>query len=96
MGPWKAGRGEPTIARRRMRVLASGSAGLALIMVISGATPGGRQMAVTLATQLLSLCAATLFYLGFVPPRMLRRVWRHTEDVALRGAVAKLMTAKTV
>ncbi|HYR62548.1 MAG TPA: ATP-binding protein [Actinomycetota bacterium] len=96
MGPWKAGRGEPTIARRRMRVLASGSAGLALIMVISGATPGGRQMAVTLATQLLSLCAATLFYLGFVPPPMLRRVWRHTEDEALRGAVAKLMTAKTV
>lgn len=96
IGLWKAGKGEPTIARRRMRVLASASVGLALIMVIAGATPSQRQIPLTLATQLLSVAAAALFYLGFVPPRWLRQAWRHREDEALRGAVAKLMTAKTV
>lgn len=96
VGLWKAGRGEPTIARRRMRVLASASAALALIMVISGATPGGRLGALTVATQLLGIGAAAFFYLGFVPPSILRQAWRHHEDEALRDAVARLMGAKTV
>lgn len=96
VGLWKAGKGESTIARRRMRVLASGAVGLALIMVIAGATPSHRQVTLTVATQLLSIGAAALFYLGFVPPRLLRIAWRHREDEALREAVARLMTARTV
>ena len=95
-GLWKAGRGEPAIARLRMRMLAVGAAGLALIMVIAGSTPSGRQVAVTIATQLLALGAAALFYLGFTPPAILREAWRRREWDALREAVAELMTARTV
>ena len=97
VGLWQAGRAEPTIARRRLRLLASGSAGLALIMVVAGASPGGdRNTAVTIATQLMSLTSVALFYLGFVPPKVLRQAWRQEEDDALREAVARLMTARTV
>jgi signal transduction histidine kinase len=96
VGLWKGGRDEPVMAQRRLRMLAFGSAGLALIMVISGATPADRAHPLTIATQILALSSAVLFYLGFAPPKILRQAWRQGEDDTLRGAVARLMTARTV
>jgi hypothetical protein len=36
---WRAGRGQPTAARRRMRGLSMGAAGLSLVIVVAGAAP---------------------------------------------------------
>lgn len=95
-GLWKAGEIEPAIARRRLRMLACGSAGLAIILAVAGASPGGHPAApISAVSELLSLGAAALFSLGFSPPEVLRRSWRQREDVVLRGTVARLMCART-
>lgn len=96
VGLWKAAQVEPAIARRRLRLIALGSTGMAIIILLAGATPGGRQQTVAIDTQALSLVAAMLFAIGFAPPRFLRKVWLQHEEEALRGSVARLMTARTV
>jgi signal transduction histidine kinase len=93
---WRSGAAEASIARKRMRMLASGAAGLALIILVAGATPGHRPEAVTIITQLLALGSAAMLYLGFAPPKLLRQAWRQSEEEGLRGAVARLMSARTV
>jgi signal transduction histidine kinase len=93
---WRSGAAEASIARKRMRMLASGAAGLALIILVAGATPGHRPAAVTVTTQLLALGSAGMLYLGFAPPKLLRQAWRQSEEDALGGAVARLMSARTV
>jgi signal transduction histidine kinase len=96
VGLWRGGDAEPALVRRRLRMLACGSAGLALIMVVAGASPGGHpDVVVTLTTECIALGAAALFFLGFAPPAFVRRAWRQREDDVLRGTVARLMTART-
>ncbi|HWD08322.1 MAG TPA: ATP-binding protein [Actinomycetota bacterium] len=96
VGLWRAGSSEPAIARRRMRLLASGAGGLAAIVVLSGAAPVRQPHWWTIATLCVGTLAAALFYVGFAPPKLLRQSWRQGEDESLRGAVARLMTARTV
>ncbi|HEU5001938.1 MAG TPA: ATP-binding protein [Actinomycetota bacterium] len=96
VGLWNAARGEPAIARRRLRLLALGSTGMAIIILLAGASPVGARQGIAIGTQSLSLVAAALFGLGFAPPRFLRKSWLQHEEEAFRGAVARLMTARTV
>lgn len=92
---WRSGRGQPTVARRRMRTLSAGSLGLALAIVIAGAASTGEEDAITLVTQVLALLSAPFFMLGFSPPTIVRMAWRRTEEAALREAEAELMSALT-
>ena len=92
---WRAGRGQPTVARRRMRTLGAAAIvlNIALFIVLGS---GGRGSAhVTLAAQCAGLVSAVLFLLGFVPPRALRTWWRRAEVLAFRKAEAALMGADT-
>ena len=93
---WIAGRGQPRVARRRMQLLSLGSATLLLALVpaafTSNATPGS---VARLAGQLIGIMAAVLFAVGFVPPSILRVMWRRPEEEALRRAEARLMEAMT-
>ena len=92
---WRAGRGQPTVARRRMRTLGAASIvlNIALFIVVGS---GGRGSAhVTLAAQCAGLVSAVLFLVGFVPPRALRTWWRRPEVLAFRKAEAALMGADT-
>ncbi|HEX2024371.1 MAG TPA: EAL domain-containing protein [Acidimicrobiales bacterium] len=92
---WRAGRGQPTVARRRMRTLGIAAIVLnvALFIVVGS---GGRGSAdVTLAAQCAGLLSAVLFLLGFAPPRALRTWWRRPEVLAFRKAEAALMGADT-
>lgn len=90
---WRAGRGQPTVARRRMRTLSFGSIAMAVAIVIAGAVSGDEPPAAELATQLVAFVAATLFFFGFAPPTPLRAAWRRPEEAALREAERKLMQA---
>lgn len=93
---WKAGKGQPTVARRRMRTLSLGALALAVALLIGGssspqAEPGGIQI----ATSLLGILSAPLFLLGFAPPRFVVAVWRRPEELVLREAGKGLMRAGT-
>jgi histidine kinase/DNA gyrase B/HSP90-like ATPase/phospho-acceptor domain-containing protein len=91
---WTAGRGEASVARRRMRLLAiaASTITLALFVAISSPDPSS---GLTLVSQLLSTGSATLFLLGLSPPPLLRMAWRRTEQQRLQRAVADLMSAST-
>ncbi|MGH2591661.1 MAG: PAS domain S-box protein, partial [Actinomycetota bacterium] len=91
---WRAGRGQPTVARRRMRTMSLGASGLALALVVAGEFSNGD--AASLLVQLLVLGAAPLMLVGFAPPRMLRVAWRRREETALKDAGLSLMEATTI
>jgi PAS domain S-box-containing protein len=91
---WRAGRGQPTVARRRMRTMALGAIGLALALVLAGQFAGGEGIA-DVIFELLVLSAAPLMLVGFAPPRMLRMAWRRREEAELRDAGHSLMEAVT-
>jgi PAS domain S-box-containing protein len=90
---WRAGRGQPTVARRRMRTLSLGATGLALALVVGGEFSGNGITEVLV--QLLVLAAAPLMLIGFAPPRIVRVMWRQREEAALRQAGLSLMEATT-
>ena len=91
---WRAGKGQPTVARRRMRTMALGATGLALALVLAGQFSGGTGV-VDVIFQLLVLAAAPLMLIGFAPPRTLRMLWRRREEAELREAAHSLMEATT-
>jgi PAS domain S-box-containing protein len=91
---WRAGKGQPTVARRRMRTMALGATGLALALVVAGQF-SGREGIADVFFGLLVLGAAPLMLIGFAPPRALRMVWRRREEAELREAGHSLMEAIT-
>jgi PAS domain S-box-containing protein len=93
---WRAGRGQPTAARRRMRGLSLGATGLGLVIVVAGIAPASGPGPVAVATQLLTLSSALLFYLAFAPPAMLRNAWRQQEQELLRRAMGDLKAVTRV
>jgi PAS domain S-box-containing protein len=91
---WRAWRGQPTVARRRMQTMSLGAMGLALALVLSGGdrsqSPGAEVL-----VGLLALAAAPLLLVGFAPPAVLRLTWRREEEYALKEARLSLMRATT-
>lgn len=86
---WRAARGEPTIARRRMRTLAVAAVLLSLALLVAGAS-GGRPGAALLA-QTVAMVSTVLFGIAFLPPSILRASWRATEEDELYRAALRLM-----
>jgi PAS domain S-box-containing protein len=99
---WRAGRGQPAVARRRMRLLSLASVGLSVAFVIAGSAGSGGSGGQTphgfaeLVVQLVAFGTGLCFYLGLVPPSLLRMAWRRPEEAALRAAARDLMRASTV
>jgi signal transduction histidine kinase len=91
---WRAGRGQPGVARKRMRVLAIASAALTVALFVS-AFSGTSESWVHAAAQLLGFASAIAFYLGLAPPTLLRVAWRAPETRRLQEAVASLVTLAT-
>ena len=93
---WRGGRGQPTLARRRMRILAMATAGLNLAIIISVVSPSDTQPAwLQLSSAILSLSTATLFFIGISPPQILRVLWRQPEQTELAGAMSVLLSSTT-
>lgn len=93
---WRSGKGQPTVARRRMRTLSLGALVLALALLIGGSTrPQGEPGGIQIATSLLGLLSAPLFLLGFAPPKLLVALWRRPEEILLREAGKGLMQANS-
>ena len=92
---WRAGKGQPTLARRRMRLLSVGSIGLTLILVFAAAQTGEQNTTREVVTGLMATFSVLCFFLGFAPPALLRMAWRRREQEALRVATESLVSATT-
>jgi signal transduction histidine kinase len=90
---WRAGTGQPTVARRRMRTLAVAAGLMSLALVTTSADQGGDVSA--LVTSLLGIASSVGFYLAFVPPTFVRTAWRVREEEALYRASVRLMDTAT-
>lgn len=91
---WRAGHGQPTLARRRMRLLSLASLTLTLALLLTGTVRGDSGPA-AVAIQLAAMATAVLLYLGYSPPRALRTLWSWPETDAVRRSVPNLMAAQT-
>ena len=91
---WRAGRGQPSVARRRMRLLAAATAGMTAALCLS--VVAGDEGAAAVAAQALALASSLAFLLGLTPPAGLRLLWRRPEQRRLQQAVESLIAvAKT-
>jgi len=91
---WAAGRGQPGVSRRRMRMLAFAAAALtaALFLVV---TQQEADTAVSAAGQVLAFISGCAFLLGLAPPAVVRAGWRRGEQRRLQGAIQSLMGSAT-
>lgn len=91
---WRAGRGQPTVARRRMRTMSMGSAGLSIALVIAGTASASEEVTgVQIATAVIALATGPFFLLGFAPPAFVRNAWRGQGSTRLQEAEFALMEA---
>jgi signal transduction histidine kinase len=90
---WLAGRHQPSVARRRMRLLAV--AGILLTLALLLTTSAGSDSVRALVTQVLAIASAVLFGIGLSPPQLLRISWRRPEQERLQETIQSLMTLAT-
>jgi signal transduction histidine kinase len=90
---WRAGRGQPTVSRRRMRFLSLGSLGMAFALVLAAATGSAEPTLASVASQLLAIALGPVFLLGFAPPQAVVTAWRRPELEDLRAAEEVLLQA---
>jgi signal transduction histidine kinase len=95
---WRAGRGHPGVARRRMRLMAGAAVLMSAAALGSTLTPdnsGRPSTAGILISSILGWLSAISFLVGFTPPTPLRRLWRAEEEARLRQSDEGLMRATT-
>ena len=88
---WRAGRNEPTVARRRMSLLSVAS-GLITVAVLLLVATTREDSPLSLASGVLATVSVVAFFLGFAPPPPLRVLWRAREQNRLQDALAGLLT----
>ncbi|HEY2705007.1 MAG TPA: ATP-binding protein [Candidatus Dormibacteraeota bacterium] len=94
---WLASAGRPTLQRARLRALSAGYGSIVVLLVAAlgvGIVAGPRlalDERYQLVVSILGAATVPLLYVGFAPPRWLRRLWRDREESALRRATAELL-----
>jgi signal transduction histidine kinase len=91
---WRAGTAQPSVARRRMRLLAIASALLTAALFAAVGTSQTYSV-LALISQLLAVVAAISFFLAFVPPAVVRALWRRPEQERLQDALRNLVALAT-
>lgn len=91
---WGAGRTEPSVARRRMQMLALAAATITVALFVSAGSSDPDSVA-AVAGQVLALASALLFWAGLAPPRLLRVLWRTPEQHRVQEAIQDLMRIAT-
>ena len=88
----RAARGQPTVARRRLRLLANGAAALAVALIFAVAA-GDESTGRELIVEVVAIASAVLFLAGFAPPGPLLRLWRARDLDAIQDAFVALAQA---
>jgi signal transduction histidine kinase len=91
---WRAGNGQPSVARRRMRFLGSASALLTIAILLAG-LGSSEDSFLSLLIDVLAGLSAISFILGVAPPVILRLLWRRPEVARSQEAIAGLIRAET-
>lgn len=90
---WSSGRGQASVVRRRMRLLAGASVGLSFAIVAAGAARAVPGEWTGLVVQGLAVVSTVLFWAGLAPPRWLLVLWRQPDEAHLNRAVQSLVAA---
>jgi signal transduction histidine kinase/CheY-like chemotaxis protein len=93
---WRGGARQPTLARRRARLMAAATGGMNVLILLAGAGVGRGTGLAEMVIQALMSVSIIAFGIGFAPPWIVRLAWRQPEQEALRHATEKLMGAVTV
>jgi signal transduction histidine kinase len=91
---WQAGSGQPSVAQRRMRFLATAAALLTVALLLAGLGSSEGSL-LSLVIGLIATVSGLGFLLGIAPPAMLRLLWRRPETARTQRAIAGLMRAET-
>lgn len=91
---WRAGRGQPSVAQKRMRFLAAACAMLTAALLLAGLGQSD-DSALSLVIGLLATLGGIGFILGVAPPLVLRLLWRRPDVARTQQAIASLMRAET-
>jgi signal transduction histidine kinase len=91
---WRAGRGQPGVARRRMQMLSFAAGAITVALVLIAATTR-TDSPLALATGLLAFVSAIAFTLGLAPPQIVRTAWRGREQRRLQEAIESIMQLAT-
>jgi signal transduction histidine kinase/ActR/RegA family two-component response regulator len=91
---WRLGAGQPTVLRRRARLMSAGTAGMNVLILLVGTNLDEGVGDLVFRVLLLLFLAA--FALGFSPPQVARLAWRQPEEEALQQATVQLAGATTV
>lgn len=87
---WRAGHGQPGVARRRMRLFGYGAVAITVAIFLIAASSDPDSSA-ALAGELAALLGAVAFLLGLRPPAILRMAWRRPEQERVQSAVESLI-----
>ena len=90
---WGGSRHEASVARRRMRTLATAAAAMNTALLLSGVVSGPPSPALTVVTQTVFLASSILFFVGLAPPTWLLQLWRRPEELAMRTTMGALVRA---
>jgi signal transduction histidine kinase len=90
----RAGRGQPSVARWRMRMLVVAAVSITLAIILAAAS-NDPNSPVALAQGVLGFVSAVAFWLGLAPPRVFRIAWRRPEQERVQRAIGELMTLAT-
>jgi signal transduction histidine kinase len=88
---WRAGGGQPTVVRYRVRLLSFGAIALSVVLIVAGAGGGTQSAWLELTAGLLLLASALTFFVGLAPPLFLREIWRRPERDVLREGIDELV-----
>jgi signal transduction histidine kinase/ActR/RegA family two-component response regulator len=94
VGLWREGIGQPTVGRRRARLMSAATAGMNVLILLAGV--GVSEGPGQLIVQALLVVSLAAFAVGFAPPPLVRRSWRSPEQQALGQATEQLVRASTV
>lgn len=90
---WSAGRGQPEIALRRMRMMSVGVGGVTLALLAADAAARAGSVIGAVACQTAALAGALTLHLGLAPPQLVRMAWRRKLEDGLQRAVTELILA---
>ena len=91
---WRAGNRQPSVSRKRMRMLSFASAALT-VAIIGTAFVTDKGSVAAAVVQVLAIVSGVAFLLGLDPPQLARAQWRQAEQLRLQEAIRSLMTLAT-
>ncbi|MGH2967882.1 MAG: hypothetical protein ACRDK0_02280, partial [Solirubrobacteraceae bacterium] len=94
VGLWRGGAGQPTLTRRRTRLMSAATAAMNVLILLAPLDTGAG--AGELVVQALLSVSLVSFAVGYAPPPFVRLAWRQPEQEALRQATEELVGAMTV